>query len=89
MIKAESQGRHDASPNAGRSEAIYALCAGVQLGGRNRYGDRWVDKDLLGADQPIADRDGVIKILRLTQRLELLWLLAVAFCSWRLQASVQ
>ena len=89
VIKAESQGRHDASPNAGRSEAIYAHCAGVQLGGRNRYGDRWVDKDLLGADQPIADRDGVIRILRLTQRLELLWLLAVAFCSWRLQASVQ
>ena len=86
---AESEGRHDASPNAGRSEAIYAHCAGVQLGGRNRYGDHWVDKPVLGIGHPRPDPDGVIRIVRLTRRLELLWLLAVAVCSWKLKGSVQ
>ena len=89
VIKAESEGRHDASPNAGRSEAIYAHCAGVQLGGRNRYGDRWVDKPMLGAEQPSADSDSVIRILRLTAKLELFWLLAAALCCWKLMGSVQ
>ena len=86
---AESDGQHDASPNAGRSEAIYAHCAGVQLGGRNRYGDRWVDKPLLGADHPKADPQGINRILALTGRLELLWILIAALLSWSLQARVQ
>ena len=86
---AESDGQHDASPNAGRSEAIYAHCAGVQLGGRNRYGDRWVDKPLLGADHPKADPQGINRILELTGRLELLWILIAALLSWSLQARVQ
>ena len=86
---AESDGQHDASPNAGRSEAIYAHCAGVQLGGRNRYGDRWVDKRLLGADQPKADPQGISRIVALTQRLELLWILIAALLSCGLQAGAQ
>ena len=86
---AESEGRHDASPNAGRSEAIYAHCAGVQLGGTNRYRDRWVDKPVLGADQPKADPKGINRILELTQRLELLWILITALLSWSLQAGLQ
>ena len=89
VSSAESEGRHDASPNAGRSEAIYAHCAGVQLGGRNRYGDRWVDKPLLGADHPKADPQGINSILALTGRLELLWILIAALLSWSLQARVQ
>ena len=82
VSSAESEGRHDASPNAGRSEAIYAHCAGVQLGGRNRYGDRWVDKPLLGGDYSQADPKAVNRILKLTQRLELLWVLIAACLSW-------
>ena len=82
VSSAESEGRHDASPNAGRSEAIYAHCAGVQLGGRNRYGDRWVDKPLLGGDYSQADPKAVSRILKLTQRLELLWVLIAACLSW-------
>ncbi|KZR89978.1 adenosylcobinamide-phosphate synthase CbiB [Synechococcus sp. MIT S9508] len=86
---AESEGQLDASPNAGRSEAIYAHCAGVQLGGRNRYGDHWVEKPLLGADQPNADPRGISRILELTRRLELLWILMAAMLSWSLQARAQ
>ena len=86
---AESEGRHDASPNAGRSEAIYAHCAGVQLGGRNRYGDRWVDKPVLGVDYAKADSRGISKILALTGRLELLWILSAALLSWSLKRIAQ
>ena len=79
---AERDGKHDPSPNAGRAEAIYAHCAGVRLGGRNRYGDRWVIKPLLAAAQPAPNREGVKRILHFSQRLELAWLLfplAIAF----------
>jgi adenosylcobinamide-phosphate synthase len=72
---AERDGAPDPSPNAGRSEAIYAHCAGVQLGGRNRYGERWIDKPVLAANLPQADRNAVNLILVLTSRLESLWLL--------------
>ncbi|EAQ68096.1 adenosylcobinamide-phosphate synthase [Synechococcus sp. RS9909] len=72
---AERDGRPDPSPNAGRSQAIYAHCAGVRLGGANRYGERWVEKPLLAAGQPPVDATAVRRILNLSARLELLWLL--------------
>ena len=61
----------------------------MQLGGRNRYGERWVDKPLLGADQPKADPQGISRIVALTQRLELLWILIAALLSCGLQAGAQ
>ena len=74
---AERDGASDPSPNAGRSEAIYAHCAGVRLGGRNRYARGWVEKPILAADQPAADRHGVDRILGLNLRLQGLWLLGL------------
>ena len=79
LVKAaERDGRPDSSPNAGRAEAIFAHCTGVRLGGRNRYGDRWVEKPLLAADQPAADPTAILRILGLSQRLSALWMLAPA-----------
>jgi adenosylcobinamide-phosphate synthase len=72
---AERDGRSDPSPNAGRSQAIYAHCTGVRLGGANRYGERWVDKPLLASDQAAVSKPAVRHILQLTLRLELVWLL--------------
>lgn len=72
---AERDGRSDPSPNAGRSQAIYAHCTGVRLGGANRYGERWVDKPLLASDQAAVSEPAVRHILQLTLRLELVWLL--------------
>ena len=72
---AERDGKSDPSPNAGRSEAIYAHCAEVQLGGRNRYGRRWVDKPLLGKGFKAPDARSVNTILNLSRKLEWLWLL--------------
>ncbi|MFN5193322.1 MAG: CobD/CbiB family cobalamin biosynthesis protein [Cyanobacteriota bacterium] len=68
-------GAGDPSPNAGVSQAAYAHAAGVRLGGANRYGGEWRSKPVLAAGQPPADQAGVMRILRLTDRLELIWLL--------------
>ena len=65
----------DPSPNAGRSEAIYAHCAGVQLGGRNRYGDTWITKPVLKAGGSEACPQSVETILNLSKRLEIVWLI--------------
>ncbi len=81
VMAAEHDGQHDPSPNAGRSEAIYAHCAEVQLGGRNRYGARWVDKPLLGGSYQSPTKDNVEAILNLTRRLEVLWLLMAVGCN--------
>ena len=75
MVKAaERDGAPDPSPNAGRAEAIYAHCAGVRLGGRNRYGDRWVEKPILAGEQSAADKAAILRILVCSRRLEALWL---------------
>ena len=76
VLAAEQDGALDPSPNAGRSEAIYAHCAGVQLGGRNRYGDTWVEKPLLKAGGTEANPHGVRTILSLSARLQWGWLAA-------------
>lgn len=76
VLAAEQDGALDPSPNAGRSEAIYAHCAGVQLGGRNRYGDTWVEKPLLKAGGTEANPHGVRTILSLSTRLQWGWLAA-------------
>jgi adenosylcobinamide-phosphate synthase len=68
------EGRPDPSPNAGVSQAAYAHAAAVRLGGRNRYGDEEIDKPLLGCGLALPDRSGVERILSLTNRLEVLWL---------------
>lgn len=68
------EGAADPSPNAGVSQAAYAHAAGVRLGGLNRYADGLRAKPLLAADQPPADRGAVLRILALSDRLQLLWL---------------
>ena len=75
VIAAERDGASDPSPNAGRSEAIYAHCAGVRLGGRNRYSRGWIEKPVLAADQPPATKTSVERILRLNLYLQGLWML--------------
>ena len=75
VIAAERDGASDPSPNAGRSEAIYAHCAGVRLGGRNRYSRGWIEKPVLAAGQPPATKTSVERILRLNLYLQGLWML--------------
>lgn len=68
-------GAADPSPNAGVSEAAYAHAVKVQLGGRNRYGDGWREKPLLGKGFKAPGADSVEQMLQLTLHLELLWIL--------------
>ena len=74
---AERDGSADPSPNAGRSEAIYAHCIGIQLGGENRYGELLVQKPVLGAGQPTANVTLVRAVLKASSRLEIVWLSAL------------
>jgi adenosylcobinamide-phosphate synthase len=45
------------SPNAGVVEAAFAAALGVQLGGRNRYGDRIEERATLGFGRPACSSD--------------------------------
>ena len=81
VLAAERDGAMDPSPNAGRSEAIYAHCTRIQLGGRNRYGETWIEKPILGADGAEACPQSVGTILHLSGRLETLWLVTAAGCA--------
>jgi adenosylcobinamide-phosphate synthase len=69
-------GRPDPSPNAGLSQAAYAHATGVQLGGVNHYAGIVRSKPLLAAGRPLPDQAAVLRMLALSRRLELLWLLA-------------
>ena len=79
---AERDGSADPSPNAGRSEAIYAHCIGIQLGGENRYGERLVQKPVLGAGQPTANGPLVRAVLKASSRLEIVWLSGLGIIQW-------
>jgi adenosylcobinamide-phosphate synthase len=79
---AERDGSADPSPNAGRSEAIYAHCIGIQLGGENRYGERLVQKPLLGAGQACPNVTLVKSVLKASSRLEIVWLSGLVIIQW-------
>jgi adenosylcobinamide-phosphate synthase len=74
LRRALEDGAPDPSPNAGVSQAAYAQAVGVQLGGPNSYGGVMRHKPLLAAGCPPPDRGEVLTMLRLSWRLELLWL---------------
>jgi adenosylcobinamide-phosphate synthase len=68
------EGAADPSPNAGVSQAAFAMAAQVRLGGVNGYADGPKAKPILAAFAPPPDPAAVERILGLTLRLEVLWL---------------
>jgi len=66
----------DSSPNSGISEAIFAYCAEVRMGGVNYYKGVKKIKPIIAKSYPIASINSVKKILNLSLRLQLIWLLA-------------
>jgi adenosylcobinamide-phosphate synthase len=68
------EGAADPSPNAGVSQAAYALVAGVRMGGLNHYGGAPRPKPVLAAGAPPADGAVVLRILALSRSLALAWL---------------
>lgn len=84
-VQALLQGAADPSPNAGVSQAIYALLLGLQLGGASTYGGEVRQKPivgLIGAPGVAALRPTAVRaMLALTRRLQALWLLLAGLLS--------
>ena len=68
------EGALDESPNSGISEAIFAHCASVRMGGKNTYNGVVNIKPTLAKDAPEANPASIKKILDLSLRLEFCWL---------------
>ena len=66
----------DSSPNSGISEAIFAYCAEVKMGGVNYYKGQKRLKPIIAKTYPKASINSVRKILGLSLRLELVWILS-------------
>ncbi len=81
------QGAPDPSPNAGVSQAAYALVVGCRLGGLNHYGGEPRPKPILAAGSSPPDRAAVERMLALSRRLQGLWLLAAGL-AWLLAAAL-
>ncbi len=79
-------GSHDESPNSGISEAIFAYCAGIKMGGVNYYQGIKKEKPLLARHAPIATPGSIKTLLNLSLKLELLWLTIFLFISLILKA---
>ncbi len=77
LIKAAwIDGIKDISPNSGISEAIFAHCANIRMGGINEYRNSYISKPLLAKDAPPASTISIKKILNLYPRLEIFWILS-------------
>ena len=64
----------DSSPNSGISEAIFAYCAEVKMGGVNYYKGVMKIKPLIANSYQSASINSVKKILNLSFRLQLAWI---------------
>ena len=81
LAAAQRDGAADSSPNASVSMGAYAHGVGVQLGGRNRYGQQERDKPLLGSGSPDPQPASVLAMLHLTRQGLLLWLVLAGVLS--------
>ena len=68
----------DSSPNSGISEAIFAYCAEVRMGGVNYYKGKKKIKPIIAESYPEASINSIKRILNLSIRLEFAWLLGMA-----------
>ena len=67
----------DSSPNSGISEAIFAYCAEVRMGGINYYKGRKTIKPIIAESYPEASINSIKRILNLSLRLQFAWLLGM------------
>ncbi len=68
-------GSFDSSPNSGISEAIFAYCAEVRMGGVNYYKGIKKIKPIIAKYYPIANINSIKRILNLILRLQFSWIL--------------
>ena len=75
--QAWNDGIDDSSPNSGISEAIFAYCAEVRMGGINYYKGNKKIKPIIAKSFPIASIISVKRILNLILRLQFTWLVSI------------
>ena len=76
--QAWKDGLADSSPNSGISEAIFAYCAGVRMGGINYYKGKKKKKPIIAKYYPIASINSIKRILNISLRLQFAWLMGMS-----------
>ena len=71
------EGSLDDSPNSGISEAIFANCLEIQMGGENIYNGIKRIKPILGGKHSKATKESIRKLISYIIRLEILWIIMV------------
>ena len=76
-------GSKDISPNSGISEAIFAHCAEIKMGGINKYTNKATRKPTLAKNAPDANDESIKRLLKMTLKLEFAWLstIGIITCS--------
>ena len=73
IMKSYTEGSKDLSPNSGLSQAIFANCVGIKMGGINSYKGIKNMKPYLSINSPPANIKKINQIFILTNRLLYLW----------------
>ncbi len=74
-------GAIDKSPNSGLSEAIYAYCLDIKMGGENRYQGITVAKNIINRKGKLPSHEMIEKILNYSLKLELSWIIVALLLS--------
>ncbi len=78
IIKSAFQdGSKDESPNSGLSEAIFAHCVGIKMGGINSYKNQYSIKPILAAKAPQASKESIQVLMKLILKVEIFWLVII------------
>ncbi len=77
-----NDGSKDPSPNSGISEAIFAHCLGIKMGGLNYYKGKLINKPILAKESDSASPESIRNLLRLSLRLELIWLICISIIAF-------
>ena len=75
--KAWIDGSKDESPNSGLSEAIFAHCFQIRMGGLNKYSQGIKEKSILAKHAPEATNTSIKEILKKIFHLQLLWIIII------------
>ena len=75
-------GKNDESPNSGYSEAIFAHCFQIKMGGKNIYQGELIEKSILAINAPIANKFSIKRMLNGILYLELIWVLIIVILNY-------
>ena len=84
LYLARREGLKDSSPNAGLSQAIYAHCLNIKMGGLNTYQGKLLHKPVMAKMSPIASKTSIKEILKATLKLEIFWLFCFLLINYKL-----